>query len=483
MSDLEARIAELEDALKEAQSGSAERFINQVRDPVLGVDSDGLVVYANDAAINLWGVSASRAIGEPISKLFEQESGRAIQELCIHGFEGVGDSSVSLRDGRSMSFSVSRSGGQRMFVVLRDLSRREQLEDELRFARRMASVGRLAAEVAHEINNPLAVIQGRLEMLRAMPGMPVEVRERHLGIVDDHSRRVARIVQNLQVFARPRTPTPEQVSLRASIQEAIEDLGRRMERVQVNVEVPESVIAYVDPEQCSLVWENLLDSATNIMPAGQVLHVHGIGDEEGAFRVRLNCAAGKWPAELLDELRSPYLGGAFRVDPGRGLALAICWGIVQDHGGWMTASNHAGVGATIEVYFPGPATSRPSTSGPSTVSDGGWDILVVDDDVVMGETVAWMLSTLGHRATVAHTAEEGLERLSHELFHAVLTDQRLPGMDGETLIQTIREQWPDLSERTILTSGLLHRPKQAQAYLQKPFSTEQLAALIQRLKA
>ena len=149
MSELEARIAQLEDALKEAQAGSAEHFMNQVRDPVLGVDADGRVVFANDAAINLWGVSADRGIGEPISQLFEQESGLAMEALCVQGFEGVGESSVSLRDGRTMSFSVSRGGGQRMFVLLRDLSRREQLEDELRFARRMASVGRLAAEVAH----------------------------------------------------------------------------------------------------------------------------------------------------------------------------------------------------------------------------------------------------------------------------------------------------------------------------------------------
>ena len=483
MSEHERRIAELEDALKEAQAGSAEHFINQVRDPVLGVDSSGHVVFVNDAAITLWGVAASRAVGTPVCELFESESGRAIEALCVQGFEGVGESSVSLRDGRSMSFSISRSGVQRMFVVLRDLSRREQLEDELRFARRMASVGRLAAEVAHEINNPLAVIQGRLEMLRAIPDMPADMRARHLGIVDDHSRRVARIVQNLQVFARPRTPAPVQVSLRASIDEAIAGLGRRMGRIHVSVDVPDDVQAYVDPEQCSLVWENLFDSASNIMPSGQVLRVHGLGDEEGAFRVRLTCTGGKWPSELLDELRSPYSGGAFRVDPGRGLALAISWGIVQDHGGWMTAENLSEVGATIEAYFPGPAASKPTLPSESMSNTGAWDFLVVDDDVVMGETVAWMLLTLGHRATVVTTAEEGLERLSQECFHAVLTDQRLPGMDGETLLHKIREQWPEVAERAILTSGLLHRPSETQSYLQKPFSTEQLAALIRRLKA
>ena len=197
----------------------------------------------------------------------------------------------------------------------------------------MASVGRLAAEVAHEINNPLAVIQGRLEMLRAIPDMPADMRARHLGIVDDHSRRVARIVQNLQVFARPRTPAPVQVSLRASIDEAIAGLGRRMGRIHVSVDVPDDVQAYVDPEQCSLVWENLFDSASNIMPSGQVLRVHGLGDEEGAFRVRLTCTGGSGhPNSSMNFVHRTLAvhSGSIR---GRGLALAISWGLFKTTAG------------------------------------------------------------------------------------------------------------------------------------------------------
>ena len=387
----------------------------------------------------------------PVGELFEGESGRAIEALCVQGFEGVGESSVSLRDGRSMSFSISRSGVQRMFVVLRD-PLPERLEDEAGLhvgwpalvgwrrgrARDQQSTGGHSRSSGDAAGGDARHAGGHA---RAPP--------RHCRRSQSPSRS---IVQNSRCCSASDS-APVQVSLRGSIDEAIAGLGRRMGRIQViPVDVPDDVQAYVDPEQCSLVWENC-SIASNIMSSGQVLRVHGLGDEEGAFRVRLTCTA-EWPSELLDELRSPYSGGAFRVDPGRGLAL-ISWGIVQDHGGWMTAENCRVWGQ------PSRPTSRPRSidADPAErepVEDRCMGLLVVDDDVVMGETVAWMLSTLGHRATVVTTAEEGWSVLSQECFHAVLTDQRLPGMDGETLLHKIREQWPEVAERAILTSGLLH---------------------------
>lgn len=457
------------------------RLFDHVRDPVLGVDGNGIIQFVNDAAVLIWGVFAEKGVGEPLSAFFDRETGDALQSLCVQGFEGVGESSVCLPDGRDLSFSVSRQDDSGSFVVLRDLSRRGQLEEELRYARRMASVGRLAAEIVHEINNPLAVIQGRLEMLRAMPEMSPETRERHLGIVDEHSKRVARIVQNLQIFARPRVPEPEPLLLSESISSSVTALGRRLERVRISVDIPPETKLYADMAMCSLVWENLLTSASNIMPAGAALSVSATHERNDSLRVLIACELGEWPVELLDELRSPYSGGSFRVDPGRGLALAISWGIIQEHGGTMTAQNNGAGGASIEVMLPG-ERDRALGSSEKVRTVTGWDILVVDDDVVMAETVGWMISTLGHRATIVHSAEDGLERLEHEAFHVIFTDQRLPGMDGETMLDKIHKEWPELSSRTVLTSGLLHRPKEGQAFIQKPFSTNQLATLFEDLK-
>jgi nitrogen fixation/metabolism regulation signal transduction histidine kinase/CheY-like chemotaxis protein len=460
---------------------TVKHLFNGLQDPVLGVDGEGNLQFFNGAALRLWGGAATAGEGLPLSALFDSESGSALGALCAKGFEGVGESSVSLKGGRKMSFSVSQLVGGMAFVVLRDNSRREHLEEELRDARRMASVGRLAAEIAHEINNPLAVIQGRLEMLRAIPDMDAAKRERHLDIVDQHSKRVARIVQNLQIFARPRKPEPEQLSLLDTVSQSIDNLGRRLERVQLVLDIPPEATIYADAELLALVWENLLVSTANIMGSGVALGVNAITDETGSSRVRIVCEAGGWPEELLGELRSPYSGGSYRVDPGRGLALAISWGIVQDHGGWMTAENEATGGASIEAYFPGPVASTEAAFS-AVGAKPGWDVLVVDDDEVMAETVAWMLHSLGHRATAVHSAEDALARLDHTAFDVVLSDQRLPGMNGEAMLALIQSQWPDMASRTILTSGLLHRPRPGQVYLQKPFSSAQLKAVFEKIQ-
>lgn len=481
MTDLKGRIAELERELERVRASAPMRLFEHVPDIVVSVGSDGTITGFNDAALLHFGTDAREALGRAVHTLFEDKSGHALQQLCASGFVGPGDSVVRQHDGRVLGFSISRIGHHTSFVVLQDRSQREQLEAELRYARRMASVGRLAAEVAHEINNPLAVIQGRLEMLKSLPEMPMEMRDRHLGIVEEHSQRVARIVQNLQIFARPRVPVQKRVPLKAHLETAVSVLGRRLGRVQVNVDVDPELTIFVDPDQGALVWENILASAAAIMPGGNRLLLQVLDASDDAVHLRVFCEMGRWSEEILSNLRSPYSGGRERIDPTRGLALTISWGIVQDHGGWMTAQNEGDDGASLELYFPGEATVSRSEHSAVEAVVPGMDVLVVDDDEIMAETVSWMLTTFGHRVVVVHSAEAALARLDVDLFHIILTDHRLPKMDGETMLSIVHKRWPEMAGRTVLTSGLLHRPSDSQLYIQKPFSREQLAAVLAQM--
>ena len=485
MTSQSERIKQLENELSILRQDTASRLFEHLSDMVVSVGLDGKIIGLNEAGCLQTGSTKDGLLGQRVSSLFDAASGEALQALCQSQFQGAGDSEVRLSDGRTMSFSIARFGDEVTHVILRDVSRRERLEAELLHARRMASVGRLSAEVAHEINNPLAVIQGRVEMLRALPDMPPAARGRHIDILQEHSHRIARIVQNLQVFARPRVPKRSWFSVKQVVDGAVSTLGRQLERFSVDSDIERDLKAYVDQEQFGLVMQNLLTTMTEISPLGSSFGVVAKGVPDGeAMGVCVTTDKGVWPSELLLELRSPYSGNSYQVDPRRGLALAISWGIVQEHGGWLTAQNDAPSGARLEFRIPyllveqqqGETSTGQGSLRPSLV------ILVVDDDPVICETVSWMISAQGNRSVVVHSAEDALGRLENEQFDVILTDQRLPGMDGEGLLQEINKRWPELSSQTILTSGLLHRPKEERRYLQKPFSREQLARVINDLE-
>ena len=117
--------------------------------------------------------------------------------------------------------------------------------------------------------------------------------------------------------------------------------------------------------------------------------------------------------------------------------MSISWGIVQEHGGWLTAENLSPRGSAVVFQLPGPASDLGERAHAQE-----WSILVVDDDRVMCETIAWMLTSEGHRIVAVHSAEDAVQQIEAEDFDLVITDQRLPGMDGQGLISLITKHEP-----------------------------------------
>jgi two-component system NtrC family sensor kinase len=476
---LQSRFEEKSEELAQA-AASYQALYDNMPEMVLIVDQEGTIHGCNLAAQVGLGHEEADIVGLTISEVFEPETGGALLSLYTSGFQGAGESEVSLPDGRKLGFSIARIDEARNQLVLRDVTPRQRLQDELLHTRRMASVGRLAGGIAHEINNPLAVIQGRVEMLRAVPDMQVETRNRHLDILEEHCRRVSRIVRNLHTFARPHNPDPRWLDLHEVVESARGNLGRRLERVKFVVDLTPELRVFADPEQIELVLVNLLSNATDSSPSGREVRVSARGMPDGGVEFRVQDDGPGLSEDIMSDLRAPYAAGSAMVEAGRGLGMSISWGIVQDHGGWLTAENLLPRGTSVIFQLPGPVPSPGPEGGPQAQA---WSILVVDDDHVMCETIAWMLTTDGHRIVSMHSAEDALEQIASERFDMVITDQRLPGMDGEGLIAAIEDRWPELTGRTVLTSGLLYRPRQTHRYLQKPFSRAQLLKMLSEVGA
>lgn len=474
-------VAQLQDTVRQnhrAMERTAEHYqalYDNSPDAIVTIREDGCVTDCNASAERLFGRSRSIIQGATLSSLLDPASGSAMTTLLWSGFTGVGDSDIGLADGRRLSFSVAALREVGWLVVFRDVTRSHRLDQELLHARRLASVGQLASSVSREINTPLSVIQGRLELLVAQESSAGATAQRQLDVIEDQCLRISNLVLDLQTFAVQRKPQRVWQPVSALVAQAQAMVASRMRRVRfAPSEVPHGLRIRGDALLLQQLLSSLLRHLGDRSRAGSELLVRAERLETG---VKLTVSGESVEASTVDlkAVRAPQSGR--QVDPALGFHLAIAWAIAQDHGGWLTGEDLPNGAASLYVFVPDQTADEQDLETDRLPVR----ILVVDDDQNFCEALSLMLSQDGHRITTAASAEEALGRLRHERFDVLLTDYLLTGMNGEELIAVVRERWPVLGARTVLTSGLLHTPKVETAYLQKPFTRAQLARVVRML--
>jgi signal transduction histidine kinase len=442
-------------------------------DVVFTLDSKARILAVNTSGQIALGRPASALISTELSALLEPESGSALVGLLWSGFEGVSDSVVVLLDGRRMRFSVSRLADGINLLIFRDATRFHQLEEALQKSRGLANIGNLAADLAYGISNPLAVIQGRIELLMSSPQVDPLTLRRQLTTLREHCQRIGGIIQNLQTIAAPQLPRPSAISLSEILEDALSDLGRRRERVRISVQIePPELTLHADPRQLRQVLSNLLVQAVDDTPQGRLVSIAAVlSGSEVCISIE-DEGKGLSQAQLL-ALQAARVDERTMPDSVVGLPLAITWVLVREHGGGLRVENRPHIGTRYLLSLP----LQPPSHGVLPAS-GTLNILVVDDDQMLCETVRWMLSSEGYRIVAVHSAEEAIQRIARQNFDVVLTDIRLPGIDGEELIDRIEIRWPQLARRSILISGLVQNPRRDNLYLKKPFTNTQLLQVV-----
>jgi len=464
----------------ELDANACQGIFTHCTDSIIVLDGNGVVQGCNPAAQQLLGQGVESLNGRRFADVLAPESQDELTTLLWSGFTGLSDAELKLRDGARVTFSVSRTEDDVSVLVMRDLSQRLTLDKSLVHSQRLASLGRLAAGLVHQLNNPLAVIQGRVELLSVMPDVDPANLRRQLDVVLDHCTRISSIVQNLEALALPKVPVQTHAKVHDLVKRAVNSIPRHLDRVQLGVKIePPDQKAFVDEDQCVLMLANLLRQASDASPLRSEVLVEAQRTERGGVRILVHDQGDGLPEELLSVLRPPFghEGSTHRLDPGIAFGLAVSWGIAHDHGGWLVAENRTPNGTTYQVEFP-PAPSVGSGTVEKTFKKGDkLQVLVVDDDQFLAETVTWMLARAGHQIQTVFSAEEAVARLNKERFDRILIDIGLPGMSGEDLVDLIEQKWPELLPGTVLISGLLRRPKKQIPYLQKPFTRHQLYAV------
>lgn len=383
---------------------------------------------------------------------------------------------------------------------------RRALEARLARAEKMEAVGTLAGGVAHDLNNILTGLVGYPELiLMKLPASsplqrPVEIMERS-------AQRAAAIVQDLLTLARRGLVETEVVDLNAVIREHFESpeharLAQFHPDVRLAVALdPELLRVQGSPAQLAKVVMNLVSNATEAISgagAGSVRvstrnryvdrPVAGYDDvAEGEYVVLEVADDGAGIAEEdLARVFEPFYTKKKLGRSGTGLGMAVVWGTVKDHHGYIDVTSRVAVGTTVSVYLP----ATRDTAAPEVVSDdllslgGSERILVVDDVELQRDMARDILAPLGYRVDVVASGEAGCEAVAARAYDLVLLDMIMaPGIDGLETYRRMLGIRPGL--RAVVASGYSETDRVQETlrlgagrYLRKPYRVAALAAAV-----
>jgi signal transduction histidine kinase/DNA-binding response OmpR family regulator len=369
-----------------------------------------------------------------------------------------------------------------------------RLLEQLLHVERLSTVGRMVAGVAHELNNPLAVITGTLDLVRQ------DAADRRLGerlaLVAAQAQRAVKIVRTLLALARKRPPQRRPVDvdelLTGTLELATYDLRHAGVRV-IREEEAGLPPVLADPDQLQQVFANLVLNAAQAMrearASGTLSVTTALDPAAARVRVTLGDDGPGIKPEHLPHVFEPFFTTKGEGQ-GTGLGLAICQRIVENHGGRIGVTSGPGGGArfTVELPAAGPGLGEEAAPRPEAVAPGdAMDVLLVEDEPLVGDMLAEILALDGYRVDRASNGREALARLRTRAYGVVVSDVRMPDLNGPALYQELRRLDPPLARRVIFVTGDVMNPdtrdfldQTGVLYLEKPFGPQDLSALIRR---
>jgi two-component system NtrC family sensor kinase len=248
-------------------------------------------------------------------------------------------------------------------ATFNDMTRRlREAQSQLVAAEKLASIGRLAAGVAHEINNPLTGVLAHASFLLKRAGPEDEARH-DLSVILRETERCRGIVKNLLDFARQSPSHRRAVGLADAVQRAAGIVANQVaaRRGQLTIDVPRDAVVLADPNQIEQVVVNLLLNAADALDEdGRTIHVSARAGAPGFVELSVADTGCGIPEEDLPHLFEPFF--STKGAHGTGLGLAVTWGIVNSHGGSISVESAVGRGTTFTVRLPRDAARRKDTA-------------------------------------------------------------------------------------------------------------------------
>lgn len=468
---------------------------------IIASEADLRILELNEAARRLLGLDLSE--GRHISlRPFCQFEQATQPQRAREWFEALcRQPQIGLlrRDGAVVAAEVTGApiefhGAPAYQFFFREMTERARLEQQLRQAEKLSALGQMISGVAHELNNPLAVIKGYIELVLSRHELGTQTRI-DLEKVSHESDRAAKLVKNFLTFAREQSVNREAVNLNEIIERVLElrRFDLRLTGAELLLELdPALPSTLADQDHMQQVLVNLVHNALQAMLGMERPAKLRIASsrEADTLRIIVEDNGPGIPPDVLRHIFEPFFTTK-PVGTGTGLGLSIAHSIMTDHKGRIFHQEpENGVGAcfvvelpivraAVPVPQPPPPEPKPKAPAPQPVPNAR--ILVLDDEASIAELLGEMLGLLGYRATVANSPVEALEVARTREFDLILSDFRMPGMNGQQFYEALVECKPEMAGRVVfLTGDVVNEETQGflrsigTPHLSKPF---QLAAV------
>jgi len=490
----------VEKSLRKADEDWRDSF-NSLEEAMFIIDRGYNIRNINNSGLALLGKSKQEVIGEKCYQVVHGNGGPT--EYCpfkqtIKSKKAVSIERYDESFGRHFAITSAPMFDERKRVskciyLMRDITKaveakekERELQQELNITSRLASIGEVAAGIAHEINNPLTGVIGFAQMLTQMD-VPEDIKEA-VEVIDDGAKRTAGIVEKLLTFARRNKPEKEYVDINSVVMSAVDIRAYEMRtnNIKVNTElVPDLTRTMANVGQLQQVFLNIIINAEHAMTAheGGTLSIK-TERVNGNVRVSITDDGPGVSKENIGKLFDPFFTTK-DSDEGTGLGLSISYGIIKEHGGIIRAESTLGKGTTFIIDLPvlteveKTAVDKANKQGTANVT--GAKILVVDDEPNICRVLDRLLTREGHDVETMSNAQMALKRLNDTKYDLILLDIKMPGMNGIEFYNHMKDIAPSLQRKVVCITGDVISTKNKTflekakiPYITKPFAVDEL---------
>jgi two-component system cell cycle sensor histidine kinase/response regulator CckA len=491
------------------------RAVEQSPASIIITDTAGDIEYVNPKFTQVTGYHPAEVLGQnprilksghtPVTEY------KQLWERITSGNEWRGEFQNKKKNGElfweSASISPVRDPNgtiTHFLAVKEDITERKRLEQQLWQAQKMESIGTLAAGIAHDFNNILAIILGYTSLMRRAAGDSPRVAT-SLEAIAMAVERGAGLVRQILTFARKTEFNLEPLDVNVVINELSRMLGETFPKtISLSLQLAESLpVISMDHSQLHQALLNLCVNARDAMRDHGSLAITSGSISGDGLAARFPQAAGNHYVVIgvsdtgvgMDEATKSRIFDPFfttkEKGKGTGLGLAVVFGVVQAHQGFIDVESEPGKGSTFWIYLPVPVgiVAKPREEVPleEEIPGGTETLLVVEDEEMLLELVATLLEQKGYRVMGAADGERAVEvykRHKSEIA-LVITDLGLPKLDGWEVFKKVRKINP--SAAVYLASGYVDRDLKQQilesgvkGFLQKPYRPEELLQTVRK---